>query len=97
MGLIKSIATPTTNLNIWSTSIYGTNITNKPYWSSVKGAIESVTGPITINISNFTNSNFTMNGTNAGLLVASISNAIVDCYNITNNATFGQGYAGGST
>jgi hypothetical protein len=93
MGLLRSIATATTNLNIWNTSIYGSNVTNKLYWSAVKGAIESVNGPITINISNFTNSNFSMNGTNVGLLVGSIGNAIIDCYNITNNASFGYGYS----
>jgi len=38
-----------------------------------------------------------MNGTNAGLLVGAISNAIVDCYNITNNASFGYGYNGGGS
>jgi hypothetical protein len=35
MGLIGALSTPSTNLNIYATSIYGTNVTNRPYWSSV--------------------------------------------------------------
>jgi hypothetical protein len=37
-----------------------------------------------------------MNGSSAGLLVGSVTNAILDCFNITNNASFGYTNSGTS-
>lgn len=90
MSIVGAMSTPKTNLNMFNISIYGTKTINYNYYSgNTGGAIGSISGPISVNISNYTCSNYTMNGTGTGLFIGSISNAIFNCYNITNNASFG--------
>lgn len=97
MGVVGTMTTAKTDMNVWSTSIYGTRLINCPYYSGNTGAFESITGPQKINISNFTNSNNTMNGTGIGLFIGAVASAEINAYNITNNASFGYNRASSNT